>query len=190
MSTSPALAPVSLPAARNPATAAGRTDGEELDEVVEIAVSLPEFGRTDREPSEAVRPRSGAQRWLLRATAVVGCLVVATAAGVLGGARPTVAGPTVTVTVPVSVATPAAFDAVHGLIQPGRWTIGRDVQPGRYRAVPDAHSEVCEWTLRSGRGSGFWRVNRTQWTTTTTLAELTVRGQEIESRGCHWRWSG
>lgn len=164
----------------------------EFDEVVETAVSLSDFGVADPDPDPKVESqptRSDAQRWLLHATGVIGCLVVATAAGVVGGPRPTVPGPTTTVTVPLAVATPAAFDPVHGLIPPGRWTIGREVQPGRYRAVPDATSAVCEWTLRSGRGAGRWRVNRTQWTRTSTVAELTVPGQEIESQGCHWRWS-
>lgn len=161
-----------------------RLDDVDLDDVVEVAVDLPEFGAA--EPPEP-RQTPHWQVTMLRAAGVVACFVVATAAGVLGSERATITGPTTTVTVSPIVETPVPFDPLGGVITSGRWRVGEQVRPGAYWVMPDAQSQQCVWTIHQRRAGTIWRTNRTQTTALVTGVEL-ASGDEIESLGCHWRF--
>jgi len=163
----------------------------DLDDVVETAVMLPDFGRDD---DAALAEPVAVSRWqgtLLRAASVAAVLVMSMAAAVLSSDRGTITGPSSTVTTSTVVPSAVPFDPVHGVIAPGRWVVGKDIAPGQYIGIVDAQSRICEWSLQGTRsGDTRWQTRRGQRTDTTAVIDLTTEGEIFESHGCHWRPRG
>ncbi|WP_203567663.1 hypothetical protein [Aestuariimicrobium ganziense] len=161
----------------------------EVDDVVEIAVGMWEFGANDEAPV-APTPPTHWQRQLSRAALVVTAFVVAVAAGVLGTTRTTIPGPTTTVTATQTAQVATSADPLRGVVPAGEWRVGFEVPPGEYLVMVEAASTMCEWTTRTRVAGTTWSKARTQRTSTYAVVTLTELGDWVSSTGCHWRRHG